>query len=66
MSLEILFIFTLNIDNSICYNFKLHCFVGHGMIILISDSNFHKPLNSSFCQYDIEGEKRMAGEVLDL
>lgn len=50
----------------VCYNFKLHCFVGHGMIILIFDSTFHQPLNSSFHQCDIEGEERMAGEILAL
>lgn len=36
------------------------------MIILIFDSTFHQPLNSSFHQCDIEGEERMAGEVLAL
>lgn len=36
------------------------------MIILIFDSTFYQPLNSSFCLSDREGERRMAGEVLAL
>lgn len=41
------------------------------MVLLIFDSTFYQPLNSSFCPHDIEGEKtkqnkKMSGELLAL